>query len=37
MDERTRERHAGFATVQRDLARLLQKVANYIGTQCPVR
>ncbi|AMO24202.1 N-formylglutamate amidohydrolase [Ramlibacter solisilvae] len=30
MDEATRERHAGFAAVQRDLARLAQTLAAYV-------
>jgi N-formylglutamate deformylase len=30
MDERTRERNAGFESVQRDLGRLLEQIAAYL-------
>lgn len=33
MDERTRERNASFGTVQRDMGRLLQRVAEYLRRQ----
>ncbi|UZN49659.1 N-formylglutamate amidohydrolase [Cupriavidus cauae] len=33
MDERTRERNANFGTVQRDMGRLLERVAEYLRQQ----
>ncbi len=33
MDEMSRERNAGFATLQRDLGKLTEQVAGYIRTQ----
>ncbi len=33
MDERTRERNASFGTVQRDMGRLLERVAEYLRQQ----
>lgn len=35
MDETTRQPHAGFAAVQRDITRLLQQLAQYIRARCP--
>lgn len=36
MDEKTRERNAGFARVQRDMTRVLQRLAEYIRAQCGI-
>jgi N-formylglutamate deformylase len=35
MDESTRERNGGFATVQRDLGRVLEKLAAFVREQAP--
>jgi N-formylglutamate deformylase len=34
MDEKTRERNQGFAGVQRDMTRVLHKLADYIREKC---
>jgi N-formylglutamate deformylase len=36
MNEATRERHAGFAQVQHDMATVLHNLADYIRTQCKI-
>lgn len=37
MDENTREVHAGFAGVQRDITRILHTLAAYVGERCARR